>query len=71
MRKRLMPAKSSFLEEGNGVKDSFLSSQLSGYFCGSSYPPPPRNPVIKPSFILLILCKIFFIREKMLDITCL
>ena len=35
--------KPSFLVEGNVIKDFFFSSQLSGYFCGFSYPFNPHN----------------------------
>ena len=49
MRKRLMPAKSSFLVEGNGVKDFFFSPV--NCLVTSVVPPIEnyRNPVIKPS----------------------
>ena len=41
-----------------------LSSQLSGYLCGSSYPPPLQSRNKKKKFFLLILCKKKFPEKK-------
>ena len=73
MRKRLMPAKPSFLGEGNRIKIFF--SPVHGHFCVSShpflqsmvtsvFPPTPFNPV-KKNIFLLILCKIFLSEKKL------